>query len=279
MFQIRFAVPLAFCMSAAAFAQPGPHRTGMPPGPPPGGFGGPGDFAFVRPEFGMAGRVVTGAPYSAQAVTQFTQTLADGNHIQKTSTASVVRDSQGRTWTERSVAGIGPLAASGNASKTVFINDPVAGASYILDAASHTARQIPSMANRHRPGSDQPSSNGPSRFGTESTRQPMRSRAMAGLKTDDLGTQMIDGLAVQGKRITRIIPAAQAGSERDIEVVTEIWTSPELQVVVMSKTSDPRSCDSVYKLTNVSRAEPDPALFSVPSDYQVQQGRPPRSDQ
>jgi len=42
----------------------------------------------------------------------------------------------------------------------------------------------------------------------------------------------------------------------------------------MSKTSDPRFGDSLYKLTNISRAEPDPQLFTVPSDYQVQQFRP-----
>jgi hypothetical protein len=236
---------------------------GMPPGPAPGGFGGPGDFAMVRPEFGMAGKVVTGAPYSAQAVTQFTQTLADGNHIQRTNTASVARDSQGRTRTERSVGAIGPLAGSGSASKAVFINDPVGAMSYMLDASSHTARQTPAMGNRHRqafsPGTGAASA--------------IRQRSTANLKTDDLGTQVIDGLAVQGKRITRTVLAAQAGSERDIEVVTETWTSPELQMVVMSKTSDPRFGDSIYKLTNISRAEPDPALFTVPSDYQVQQRR------
>lgn len=252
----------------------------MPPGPTGGRFGGPGDFAFMGPEFGMAGKVVTGAPYSAQAVTQFNQTLADGNHVQKTSTASVARDSQGRTRTERSGGAIGRLSASANSFKAVFINDPVAGTSYILDASSHTARQMPSMANRHRQGADQPANTWSSgRFGNESARESMRQRAMAGVKTEDLGTQVIDGVAVQGKRITRTIPAAQAGSERDIEVVTETWTSPELRVVVMSKTSDPRSGESVYKLTNISRAEPDPALFSVPSDYQVQQGRSPRADQ
>src|SRR5690348_17097723 len=173
MFQLRSATAVALLMCGAAFAQPGGHRMGMPPGPPPGGFGGPGDFAMVRPEFGMAGKVVTGAPYSAQAVTQFNQTLADGNRIQKTNTASVARDSQGRTRTERSVAGIGPLTASGNGLKAVFINDPVAATSYILDAANHTARQIPSLSNRHRPGPDQPSNNGPSRFGTESARPSM----------------------------------------------------------------------------------------------------------
>jgi hypothetical protein len=241
---------------------------GMPPGPPPGGFGGPGDFAFVRPEFGLAGKVVTGAPYSAQAVTQFTQTLADGNHIQKATTALVVRDSAGRTRTERSVGAIGPLAGSGSASKAVFINDPVAGMSYMLDASSHTARQIPAMGKRLHQITDPGA-----QVKTDSAGAMIKRRAMANVKTDDLGTQVIDGLAVQGKRITRTVLAAQAGSERDIEVVTETWTSPELQMVVMSKTSDPRFGDSVYKLTNIIRAEPDPALFTVPSDYQVQQGR------
>src|ERR1700693_3213787 len=146
MFQLRCVTVLALLMGGVAFAQPGRRGIGMPPG-------GPGDFAFVRGEFGMAGKIVTGAPYSAQAVTQFTQTLADGNHIQKTTTASMARDSQGRTRTERSVGAIGPLAGSGSASKAVFINDPVGGMSYMLDASSHTARRIPAMGNRHRPAS------------------------------------------------------------------------------------------------------------------------------
>jgi hypothetical protein len=261
MFQLSSITALALVISGVALAQPGGRRMGMPPG-------GPGDFAMVRPEFGLAGKLVTGAPYTAQVVTQFTQTLADGNRIQKTNTASVARDSQGRTRNETSVGGIGPLAGSGAASKAVFINDPVAGVGYMLDAGSHTARQIPAM-NRHHPGSDPAA-----QVKTESARAAMRQRAMANVKSEDLGTQVIDGLAVQGKRLTRTVPAAQAGSERDIEVVTETWTSPELQLVVMSKTSDLRFGDSVYKLTNISRAEPDPALFAVPSDYQVQQGRP-----
>jgi hypothetical protein len=272
MFQLRSATAVALLLGSAAFAQPGRHGMG-PGGPPPGGFGGPGDFAMVRPEFGMAGKVVTGAPYAAQAVTQFTQTLADGNHIQKTTTASMARDSQGRTRTERSVGAIGPLAGSGSAAKAVFINDPVAGMSYMLDASSHTARQIPAMGKRLHQTTDPGA-----QVKSESAGAVVKRRAMANVKTDDLGTQVIDGLAVQGKRITRTVLAVQAGSDRDIDVVTETWTSPELQMVVMSKTSDPRFGDSVYKLTNIIRAEPDPALFTVPSDYQVQQ-RPGASAQ
>src|ERR1700688_4594800 len=136
MFKLSTVTALALLMCGAAFAQSGGHKMGMAPG-------GPGDFAFVRGEFGMAGKVVTGAPYSAQAVTQFSQTLADGNHIQRTTTASMARDSQGRTRTERSLPAIGALAGSGAASKAVFINDPVGGMGYMLDATHKTARQMP----------------------------------------------------------------------------------------------------------------------------------------
>src|ERR1700676_1511660 len=188
MIELRSLTAVALLMCGAVFAQPGIHRMGMPPGPPPGGFGGPGDFAMVRPEFGMAGKVITGAPYSAQAVTQFTQTLADGNHVQKTSTASVARDSSGRTRTERSVGAIGSLTGSGTASKAVFINDPVASTGYMLDATSKTARQIPAM-NRHRAVVDSGA-----QVKTESARTMVRQRSMANVKTDDLGTQVIDGL-------------------------------------------------------------------------------------
>ncbi|HTA69116.1 MAG TPA: hypothetical protein VK776_12590 [Bryobacteraceae bacterium] len=270
MFQLRCATVLALLVSGAAFAQPGRHGMGMPPGSP----GGPGDFAFVRGEFGMAGKVVTGAPYSAQAVTQFSQTLSDGNHIQRTTTASMARDSQGRTRTERSLPAIGALAGSGTASKAVFINDPVAGMGYMLDATHKTVRQMP--ANRHRPPPPQSASDqgaaAAATGGAGRARASMRSNA--NVTIDDLGTQVMDGLSVQGKRRTHTIPAAQAGSAKDIQVVTETWYSSDLQMVVMSKTSDPRFGDSVYQVTNISRAEPDPALFTVPSDYQVQQGRP-----
>jgi hypothetical protein len=268
MFQLRITA-LALLMGGVAFAQPGRHGMGMAPGSP----GGPGDFAFVRGEFGMAGKVVTGAPYSAQGVTQFTQTLADGNHIQRTTTASMARDSQGRTRTERSLPAIGALAGSGTASKAVFINDPVAGTGYMLDATHKTARQMP--ANRHRqPPAQSASDQGAAAGSSRAARASMRERSNANITIDDLGTQVMDGLSVQGRRRTRTIPAAQAGSAKDIQVVTESWYSADLQMVVMSKTSDPRFGDSVYQVTNINRAEPDPSLFMVPADYQLQQGRP-----
>ena len=57
---------------------------------------GPGDFAFVRAEFGVSNKVVQGAPYSATITNESVQTLADGNRIVQSSTGTTARDSMGR---------------------------------------------------------------------------------------------------------------------------------------------------------------------------------------
>ena len=59
------------------------------------------------------------------------------------------------------------------------------------------------------------------------------------------------------------------GNDRPITTVHETWMSPELNMAISTKISDPRSGESTTKLTNISRAEPDPALFQVPAGYSV----------
>lgn len=58
-------------------------------------------------------------------------------------------------------------------------------------------------------------------------------------------------------------------------IVSERWYSPDLQTVVMSKHSDPRMGETVFHLTNISRAEPDASLFPVPPDYTLKEGHEP----
>jgi hypothetical protein len=38
---------------------------------------------------------------------------------------------------------------------------------------------------------------------------------------------------------------------------------------VLTKHNDPRSGETVYRLLNVVRAEPDPSLFAVPADEPI----------
>ena len=123
-----------------------------PPGPPPGPDamsmeGGPGGPIGGRMEilgFGEMhpGKVVTGAPYSAVAVTESQQTLADGNTINRKVQSNVFRDGQGRVRRETTLPGVGPLAASGQPRTFVMIHDPVASTAYVLHPDTKIAEQL-----------------------------------------------------------------------------------------------------------------------------------------
>jgi len=79
----------------------------------------------------------------------------------------------------------------------------------------------------------------------------------------------IEGIAVEGRTNRTVIPAGQVGNEQPITIVNEQWRSPELNLLVLTRHVDPRTGESAYRLTNIIRAEPDPSLFMVPSDYTV----------
>jgi hypothetical protein len=84
-----------------------------------------------------------------------------------------------------------------------------------------------------------------------------------------LGTKVVEGVQADGTRTTLTIPAGQIGNVNAIQIVDEVWRSPELQVIVHSEHSDPRMGTTVYSLQNISRSDPSPALFQVPADYTV----------
>lgn len=89
--------------------------------------------------------------------------------------------------------------------------------------------------------------------------------------TKDLGTRDFNGVKAEGKLRSYEIPAGEIGNRSPIVVSDETWYSPELQVTVFTKHSDPRSGDTVFHLDNLKREEPAASLFSVPSDYTVKE--------
>ncbi|MBP6822744.1 MAG: hypothetical protein KA368_14435 [Acidobacteria bacterium] len=86
-----------------------------------------------------------------------------------------------------------------------------------------------------------------------------------------LGQQMVEGVMCQGQRTTVTIPANSIGNDLPINIVSEEWYSPELQVLVLTKHSDPRTGETVYRLTNINRSEPDRSMFEVPADYTIKE--------
>lgn len=84
-----------------------------------------------------------------------------------------------------------------------------------------------------------------------------------------LGTREFDGVKADGRMTTHTIPAGEIGNEKPIVITGERWFSPELNVVVYAKHSDPRTGDTIYRLANLKRGEPPAEWFKVPSDYKV----------
>jgi hypothetical protein len=116
---------------------------------------------------------------------------------------------------------------------------------------------------------------------TQSFQDKMKARLQqeetsGAVKKESLGTQTINGISAEGTRITRTLAAGQIGNDRPIQIVFERWYSPDLQVLVKSTRTDPRFGTTTYTLTKVQRTEPAATLFTVPSDYTVQQGGPMR---
>jgi len=85
--------------------------------------------------------------------------------------------------------------------------------------------------------------------------------------TSPLGSRDFDGVPAHGERTTWVIEAGKIGNERPIQITREVWTAPELMVTVQSRDFDPRSGEVSYRLTNLKRGEPDPALMRVPAEF------------
>lgn len=222
---------------------------------------GPGSFAFERIVGGFGGKVVTGAPFSAQVTRTTSQALADGTKINRTETGSIARDSVGRTRQELTLPAIGPLSASGQVPHIVFIRDNEAGKGYVLNENRKTALTVTLREN-------------PNRGMRENMPMNMNERGRRNEQTESLGNKTIDGLTVEGTRYTRTIPAGKIGNDKPIVITTEEWYSPKLQTVISRTHTDPRFGTMTYQLNNINLNEPPQSMFIVPEDYTAAPARP-----
>jgi len=290
--------------------------------------------AYMFTDRSGRGRVVKGAPYSADIVTETKQSLADGNVITHHNVNKVWRDGEGRTRQE---------TYHDDKLRSVYISDPVASMSYTLIPSSKVAISIPriempkihidiprvriemdkdgKMSSKEatsrnervvvrtvdgdgvpgvreevrvqvvRVGDEQPPPP-PSAPGKHPVApvppvppippipptpvipgvHTLRFEGMGHLGKGDvksLGTREVEGVKAEGRQTTWTIPAGQIGNEKPINVTSEQWYSPELQVTVYSRYNDPRTGESVYRLASLKRGEPQGDLFKVPEDYTV----------
>ena len=242
---------------------------------------------------------VKNAPFAAQAVTEFTQTLEDGNRIERRYQSSVARDSRGRTRREEEIALIGPLAsANGGVPRLVTIVDPESGVTYTLDEQNRVARRSLPAADQKLielsklvdslKGGNAVTAKGaggrgavPVDLKAAAAADLKKAEALAQKRTDaaeqmttqDLGMKTIEGVRAQGTRTTTTIAAGAIGNVRPIEIVSERWYSPELQMPVLITRRDPRNGETTYRLMNILRGEQQDGLFAIPPGYEVKDSK------
>lgn len=264
-------------------------------------------------------KIVKGAPFSGEAVSESLQVLVDGNRILRSSTNKMYRDSEGRFRRN----GITMLGAYYELHPTIVILDPINGFKYYVNSDSKTIRKVTLPAPgaigttfTFKTGSGQAVAAGEyaavakkvqaevaagqAEYGKQTDNAAQKAelekltaaRALTGqlttvgglsgtaapydggtykttTRTEELGVKNIEGIDAEGTRTVTTIPAGAIGNERPIDITYERWYSRDLQLIVSSKHSDPRFGDQIYRLTNITRAEPDNSLFTLPADYKM----------
>ncbi len=256
----------------------------------------PAQVKMLGVQGAVMGRTVKGAPYSGVEIYESTQVLGDGTRIHNESQTQVYRDSEGRVRRE------GPL-------NVVTIFDPVGNASYVLDPKAQTYRKLPLgtyVFSTSTGDGKMLSTNFSYRVNTDGRagdpeleakmmaetkmlselrtahvvgavgamtidRRAITSRAAG--TTEALGKRVIEGVNCDGSRVVSTLEAGAIGNDRPIQTVNERWYSQDLQTVLMTKHTDPRTGEESFRLVNVIRSEPPAYLFQVPAGYQPIEGK------
>jgi hypothetical protein len=200
------------------------------------------DDIFVTP--------IPNAPFSGVINVERSIVRQDGTVVNLKTVRAIHRDSHGRIYNEyRSLL---PTSSSETPQVThILLYDPQTRTSTTLFPPQHAYR---SSTTRRPPATTPPvfASYGPQ---NEFTRE------------EDLGVQVMQGLAVHGLRHTQTIPAGSGGSDKDIVLTDEYWYSEDLRINLVLKHNDPRTGSVIMTVTQVSSADPDSSVFQIPDGY------------
>ena len=202
---------------------------------------------------------VIGQSYSAMVVHHESQRLQDGTNVSHAGHHFVARDSAGRVRVERRME----KGKNGEPDTVlVFVSDPVAHTFTTWMAGPNVQNKIASVVNM------------PAERKQEMVVEPQTPSASKGplqpvSTTENLGMVTLQGLPVTDVRTTTVVPVGHAGNDAPITKTHEVWTSPDLKLVMKQRSEDPRTGVVTVELEEFSRAEPDPALFRAPKGYTV----------
>jgi hypothetical protein len=202
---------------------------------------------------------IPNAPLLAVVNTERMQILNDGTRLNQKTLSAIARDGHGRIYNERR-----PLVPASDTVTppilSIHVYDPQTRANTFIEPQNRTAWQ----STLNRP---------PSSLPPEAVSIPLvgSSPPSPYVKEEDLGTRRMEGVDVHGFRETQTIPAESNGG-KELTVVDEYWYSDDLRLNMLAIHKDPRTGEQTTTVTQVTRGEPDTAIFEIPSGYTVIHG-------
>jgi hypothetical protein len=212
----------------------------------------------------------TGFPYTDTIRTTREQKLEGGNAIHGSTVTHQARDSSGKRMTE-SLSGC--VRGEGGKAEAILrfdVVDPATKTSFgwTVGAGWPKVVQVSHLPERVRkPPTAEESAEIAERRRVMLMHEPPQSET----RMENLGSKTINGVVAEGIRTVRTIPAGEEGNDLPIEVLNESWTSKEIGLTLLRIMDDPRYGRIVTEIEELNRTEPDPALFTPPSDYKLEE--------
>lgn len=201
-----------------------------------------------------------GKPFSGRSTTEWIRTLEDGTVVTTHLFAAVARDSQGRIFRER--RSFVPMNSSEQSKLTeIRIFDPTTHTRTYCQIATHRCQVTGYYA---------PVKFVPMPVGSFDSGKRFLAREV-------LGNEAIDGIDVLRTRETVTIEPGVLGNSQSLVITREFWYSPELEVNLAIIRKDPREGTQNIRVGELSRTEPDPALFKIPSGFVVEGTAPAKT--
>lgn len=210
------------------------------------GAGAKGPDIFVTP--------IPNNPFTGMVNVARSSVQKDGTVVKSATAREIGRDSRGRIFNEmRTLVPIGSKETPQVVG--VHIYDPQTRVSTMVYDGARIYRQ--NTVNRP------PEMVPPSFLSASSGLNTLPQNQFT--KEQDLGNKLMEGLPVHGVRQSQTIPSANGG--KDVVITDEYWYSEDLRINLMIKHNDPRKGGVTMRVTQINRAEPDPARFEIPEGY------------
>ena len=193
-----------------------------------------------------------GKPFSGRDHIEWTRTLEDGSTITSELYAQIARDSQGRIYREH--MSFVPANSGERGWRREFD---------LLDPVTHT-RTVCMTITRNCTITDY-------HVSPQFKLQPPGTfdEGKRILVRESLGNDVIDGLNVVGTRDTITIASGVVGNSQPLVNTREFWYSPDLEINLSTLRKDPREGTQAIHVIDLSRSEPDAAIFKIPPGYSV----------